>query len=342
MKPTTTEEVLELLDAYVTSAALGAAMEHKLFWILADDPKDVATVADLLGVTVSRCQNWLDVLCTTGLLELTERGYQTSESGKTLILDAYQPESWAFLARESRHRYPAVVNLAQHIKEQISTWDAQNLTPPDYFQALVSDPAQARRFTRMLYEIHIPLAEALAETLDMDGVDTLMDLGGGSGVMSLALLRKVPALQATVIDIENVCVVGREIAAEAGLSERISYQPLNFVEGDLPSGFDRVLFCDAGPYSRDLFARILGALNPDGRLILINQFAPEPGIAPPPRLTWAFMNALRDPHWPGYATAESLIAQLTEVGFAGASEFEVNFEKGVRWDDHWGGIEAWK
>jgi hypothetical protein len=75
-----------------------------------------------------------------------------------------------------------------------------------------------------------------------------------------ALLRRHPALQSTVIDIENVCVAGREIAEEAGLSDRI----------------------------RD-------ALNPNGRLILIDQFAPEPGIAPPSRLNWAFLGALQNP-----------------------------------------------
>lgn len=342
MKPSTTEEVFELLDAYVTSAALGAAMEHNLFWLLADAPKPASAVAETLGVTVSRCQNWLDLLCRTGLLEQTGDGYQTSQSGKTLIVDAYQQATWAFLARESRYRYPAVVNLAETIKQPISTWAAQNLTPPDYFQALVSDPEEARRFTRMLYDIHIPLAEALADTLDMGNVKTLMDLGGGSGVVSLALLRRHPALQSTVIDIENVCVAGREIADEAGLSDRISYRPLDYVRDPLPAGFDAAIFCDTGPYTPELFAKIHGALTPGGRLILIDQFSPEPGIAPPSRLNWAFLGALQNPQATGFPTAASVIATLTEAGFTRTAEFAVTLQEGVRWDSDWSGIEAWR
>ncbi len=73
-----------------------------------------------------------------------------------------------------------------------------------------------------------------------------MDLGGGSGVVSMALLRKYPALTSTVVDIENVCVAGRQIAEEEGLSDRISYHPADFAGGEFPAGYDLVPQCDVG------------------------------------------------------------------------------------------------
>jgi len=342
MKPTTIEQVFELLFAYVTSSALGAAMEHNLFWMLADEPKSVSAIAEQLGVTASRCQNWLDLLCSVDLLAQTENGYQTSPSGKTLILDVYQPETWAFLAREARYRYPAVVDLALNIKEPVSTWEAQNRTPPNYFETMLSDPEEARRFTRMLYELHIPLADELAKILDMTQVTELLDLGGGSGVVSLALLQRHPALQSTVIDIDGVCVVGREIAKERSLDDRITYRALDYVRDALPSGFDRVLLCDAGPYTLEFFRKIQGALNPNGRLILIDQFSPKPGIAPSSRLIWAFLSALQGPHTKGFPTAASVISRLTEAGFERISEFDVPSQKALCWEEEWHVIEAWK
>ena len=56
-----------------------------------------------------------------------------------------------------------------------------------YLAEMEKDPEVARRFTRMLYEIHQPLAKELAGYLDLSGVDRLLDLGGGSGIISLAL-----------------------------------------------------------------------------------------------------------------------------------------------------------
>ena len=48
MKPQTMEDVLELLDGYVASAALGAAMELGVFWLLAEKPLSTQSVAESL------------------------------------------------------------------------------------------------------------------------------------------------------------------------------------------------------------------------------------------------------------------------------------------------------
>jgi predicted TPR repeat methyltransferase len=98
----------------------------------------------------------------------------------------------------------------------------------------------------MLFEVHQSLANDIAELIDMTDVGLLMDLGGGSGVVSMALLHKHPTLTATVVDIENVCVAGREIAREQGLSDRITYHAVKFEHGEFPTGFELVLQCDLG------------------------------------------------------------------------------------------------
>ncbi|NIV39852.1 MAG: hypothetical protein GWN58_63720, partial [Anaerolineae bacterium] len=90
----------------------------------------------------------------------------------------YSQDTWAFLAGEERERFPAVQDLPLHIRDQRSTWAIQGLKPPDYFEFLVQSPERARRFTRMLYEIHQPLAEQVAGALDTNGVERMMDLGG--------------------------------------------------------------------------------------------------------------------------------------------------------------------
>ena len=38
LKARTTDDVFDLMDAYVTAAALGAAMELGLFWLLDEGP----------------------------------------------------------------------------------------------------------------------------------------------------------------------------------------------------------------------------------------------------------------------------------------------------------------
>lgn len=342
MQIASTEDVFDLLDAYITSAALGAAMELGLFWLLAEGPLDVGQVAQILSIPKSRCQYWLQIFVQVGLLEHSTEGYISSAVTQEAILDAYSQDTWAFLAREYRMRFPALLDLVANMRQPVSTWEAQNLTPPDWFKNINENPGYARRFTRMLYDIHLPLAGKIAALLDMRGVQRLMDLGGGSGVVSLALLKRHPALTSLVIDIDNVCIAGREIAAEVGLEHRITYQVADYMQDDLPTGFDMLIFCDAGPYQESLFRKIHAALNPAGRVVIVDQFTPDENVAIPSRLSWSFLGSLHNPETQGFPTTAPVKELLTQVGFRDLSEKLVPYEEYVRWDADWVVLEARK
>ena len=188
-----------------------------------------------------------------------------------------------------------------------------------YVELMREDADRARRFTRMLHELHQPLADELADCLDLDGVDRLLDLGGGSGVVSLALLRRYPRLRATVVDITNVCEVGREIAAEHSLADRITYHAVDILRGELPVGFDVALECDVNVYDVPLFRRIRDSLNSGGRFVIVDQLAPAEGVAPAARVHWALEGSLRDPSFQ-FPTAAMIRDQLHEAGFRDLSE----------------------
>ncbi len=179
---------------------------------------------------------------------------------------------------------------------------------------LEEDPDRARRFTHMLYEFHQPLAVEVAKTLDMSGVERLMDLGGGSGVISLALLRRHAHLASVVVDFPKVCAVGREIAAENGMEERLTYHAANFLEDELPSGFDMVLECDVGIFHKALFRKLHAVLSPGGRFVIVDDLIEDEGEVAPADLRWAFLRSLGDPDYRMGSWAE-IEAQLSQAGF---------------------------
>ena len=184
---------------------------------------------------------------------------------------------------------------------------------------MASSPERARRFTHMLYELHQPLANQLTELLDMTDVNRLMDLGGGSGVVSLALLARHPHLTSTIVDIENVCIAGREIAAEHSMTDRLTYYAADFVRDELPVGYDMVLQCDVGVYSEALCHKLWTSLNQGGRLVIVDHFAPADNTVSPARLYWTFQDTLADPDL-DIMTVAKLQDQLTRAGFHLPSE----------------------
>jgi SAM-dependent methyltransferase len=314
MKPTTSDEILDLLDAFFASAALGAALELGLFWLLEERPLDAAEVAEALEIPPVRCGYWLQLLCATGLIEPGPGGYRPSETARTSILSARSRESWGLLAEEARERMPGLRDLPVHLRNAGSAWEALGLAPAKMYARMAEDPEAARRFTRMLYELHQPLAGFLAESLDLNGVERLMDLGGGSGVVSLALARRHPALVATVVDIASVCAAGREIARENSLQDRVLFHPADLLRDPLPRGFDLVLECDVNVYGEALFAKVRDSLRPGGRFVIVDLLAPAEGVAPSSRIHWAFEGSMIDPGF-AFPTAARVRGLLENAGF---------------------------
>jgi len=314
MKPVTTDDVLDLMDASFTSTALGTAMELGLFWLLNQQTMNAEQVAEKFGIPAKRCHYWLQLLNKVGLLEQEPNGYTPSPTTRKTILKSFSQNSWALLAAEARKRMPGLHDLTTHIHESGSAWEILGLTRTDYLDLMTDNPEAAHNFTRMLYELHQPLAAELAKSLDMKGVDRFMDIGGGSGVVSLALLRRYSQLTAVVLDIATVCVAGREIAVENSLEERITYQPVDFLREELPVGFDLILECDVNVYSENLFRKLQTSLNPKGRFVIVDQLAPSVGIAPSSRAHWAFERSMMDPEF-HFLTANEIQVLLQKTGY---------------------------
>jgi len=308
MELRTTDHVLDLLDASVAAAAAGAAMELGLFWMLATDPMPPATIARALGIPPRRCAVWLQVLEHGGLLAATPRGYGPTAAARGTILAAYSQETWGLLAQEARERLDALLHLPDRLREPRASGDQ-----PTYVSRMAEDPVRARRFTRMLLELHGPLAATVADALDLHTATNVLDLGGGSGVVAMALAHRFGQLRITVVDLPAVCAAGREIVAERGLADRIAYLAADLLGDELPAGADVVIECDVGLYDEGLFRRVWAALVPGGRFLIIDQLAPDERSALP-HLTWSFDSAVRDPDF--VAPTTTTVRELLErTGF---------------------------
>jgi cyclopropane fatty-acyl-phospholipid synthase-like methyltransferase len=322
-KLTRNEEVYALLHAPAASAALGTAIVTGLLWMLAEKPMSGEEVVRALNVPGKRGHYWLQFLGALGILDTAPQGYIPSPLARSAILETKSRESWAHLVIDEGEKDACVHGLPQLIGTPGSLWTLQGLAEPaSYVDRMRASPDRARDFTRMLFEVHQSLADQVAELLDLTGVERMMDLGGNSGVVSMALLRKYPSLTSTVVDIENVCVAGREIAAEQGFTDRITYHAAEFSGNEFPSGFDLILQCDVGVYGLELFRKLAHSLRPGGRMVFVDHFSPAENLAPPARVEWTFLDSLRDPDF-GYPTLAELKSMLVQAGFEPSDEHQI-------------------
>ncbi len=134
----------------------------------------------------------------------------------------------------------------------------------------------ARHFTLALAGRAKNVAPVLAEKVNLEGTNCLVDVGGGTGIYSIALLQKNPGLRAVVVDRPEVLKVAEEMAQSYGVADRMKCQGGDMFRADLPKA-DVVLLSNILhdwdiPECRALIGRCAAALTPEGRLLIHDVF----------------------------------------------------------------------
>jgi predicted O-methyltransferase YrrM len=111
----------------------------------------------------------------------------------------------------------------------------------DGIESAMETEASARRLTLALAGRAKNVAPVLAHKLDVGGAKRILDVGGGTGIYSIALLQRHPNLRAVVFDRAEVLKVAAEMARDYGVADRIDLMPGDMFTDRLPGGCDLVL-----------------------------------------------------------------------------------------------------
>jgi predicted O-methyltransferase YrrM len=142
----------------------------------------------------------------------------------------------------------------------------------------------ARRLTLALAGRAKNVAPLLAARLPLPSAKLLVDVGGGTGIYSIALLQANPRLMAIVWDRPEVLRVAKEMAAEYGVTERLQLVPGDMftdrvpqhdqLSGDRPDVIllSNVLHDWDVPECQALVRRCADALAPGGRMLIHDVF----------------------------------------------------------------------
>jgi SAM-dependent methyltransferase len=163
-------------------------------------------------------------------------------------------------------------------------------------------------------------APLVVRAVGAEGVNRLLDVGGGSGAYSIAFARANPALQAEVFDLPPVVPIAERHIAEAGLGDRVRTRTGDLRMDDFGSGYDLVLLsaiCHMlGPdENRDLLRRVFRALAPRGRVVIQDHIMNEEKTAPRSGALFAINMLVGTQRGSTYSQQE-YAAWLDEAGFA--------------------------
>ncbi|MCC9606133.1 methyltransferase [Blastopirellula sp. JC732] len=135
----------------------------------------------------------------------------------------------------------------------------------------------ARHFTLALAGRAKNVAPYLADAVSMQDAKLLLDVGGGTGIYSHALLQKNPNLQAIVFDRPQVLKIADQMTQEYGVADRCQLVSGDMFADPLPEGADVILLSNIlhdwdKPECQLLVNRCAAALPPGGRLLIHDVF----------------------------------------------------------------------
>jgi ubiquinone/menaquinone biosynthesis C-methylase UbiE len=112
-----------------------------------------------------------------------------------------------------------------------------------------------------------------------NGIKKLLDVGGNTGKWAIASSNFSPDIQVTIMDLPGQLNVAKKKIADLGLSDRISFSPVNILDEKVkfPAGYDAVwmsqfLDCFSEAEIVSILKRCYDALDDDGYVFILEPF----------------------------------------------------------------------
>jgi SAM-dependent methyltransferase len=264
---------LDTFTGLVAARAVSTAVMLGVFEALHDGPASASELAERLELDQLGTETLLTALLTLGYVE-SRNGVFTNTSVTERELVRASPDSIATFSGAQADLHWQVLDL---LPEAVRTG-----RPYAMHEERHDESERWEAYIRGLFEVSRAEQDANAALVPVSEPRRLVDLAGGHGGFSMAMCRRHPGLQATVLDLPPSVRVGREIVEEQGFSGRVSFREGDVFELGLGEDLDVVSIFNLVhhlPEERDraLCRMAYTALQPGGALVIGDSARPEPG-----------------------------------------------------------------
>ena len=250
----------QLVRGFMPSRCVLTALDLDIFTAVGDG-SNAEQIGTRIHANARAVQMLLNALVSLGLL---------SKSGD---LYTNTPESARFFVQGSKDNHR---DGLMHIADIWHRWST--LTEAVRSGTCVpgnreETPEWTRNFIVAMDGIAKERAPLVVKLLGTAGVHRVLDLGGGSGVYSIAFAKASADVQCEILDIAEVVPLTTEYVRQAGVSAQVKLRIGDMLHDDFGSGYDIIMLnaiCHmfSEEQNRDIFRRAGKALAPNGRLVV--------------------------------------------------------------------------
>lgn len=312
----------ELAGGYKASVAVLTAVELGLFQRLASGAAKADDLAQELDLEPAGLRYVLDALVGLDLLARSDAGYELHGPA----LEFLHPESDAYMGDILAHNYHTMqrwVRLAEQLRGEV--------VKPQ--KGRERSTAELRAFIMGMQNISRQSAEEVADGLDLRGVKSILDLGGGPGTYLYSFLNRLPEARGALLDLPPVVEIAREEPQREGMLERVNFLEGSMFDVDYSGPYDLVFLGNiihswGREQNRELMARIASSLSEGGRLVVKDFFLDESRTLPPDAALFSLNMYVGTSEGRSYGEDE-VRGWLADAGLNVVSRYRVGTHSGV-------------
>lgn len=255
-------ELREMFMAFRNSRILLTAYELGIFTCMGRQSLDSMDISKKLKLDHRATERLLNALVALELLRKDKGQFANTEL------------SWIYLSADS----PSYMAGFMHTNHLWDTWSQLTevvRTGEAVQQVDINDRGDQwlSAFIHAMHDRGMKQAPAQVAKVDLQGVHSVLDVGGGSGCYSMAFIKAKPHVKATIFDLPHVIPISRSIVEREGFIGQVSFCAGNYIQDELPQGHDlaflsAIIHGNSAEINERLIRKCYRALHPNGQIVI--------------------------------------------------------------------------
>jgi acetylserotonin N-methyltransferase len=267
------EVVIALMDGFRASKALFTAVQLGLFDRLHGRAATCAELASETSCVPHALERLLGFCASRGLLAVDAQGRFRNTRIAERFLRNDSPETLTgYILYSDRILYRLWGRLEDALHEGTNRWTQEFGAKDDIFDHFFASDEEKEVFLKGMHGFGVTTSPRVVAAFDLSRFGRFVDLGGGTGHLTIEACRRYPGMRGVVFDLPKVRPVAERHVKAAGMEDRITFAGGSFFENALPEGdlyaMGRILHDWSEEKVRLLVGRTYEALPAGGGLLL--------------------------------------------------------------------------
>ena len=245
-------EIREMAVAFEKSRIILTAYELGIFTLIGEKSQNAEAIAKALNLNTNATERLLNALVALKLLEKDNGKFSNSRDSLMFL----SKDSPAYLAGMMHSNY--LWDTWSHLTDVVRTGKTARVT-----EINERGKEWLEAFIKAMHDRGKRQAPDQISKIDLQNVESILDVGGGSGCFCMAFLDRKPALKTAVFDLPNVIPI----------SGKIEHYEGDYTTDELPKGFDLVflsaiIHSNTFETNQELVRKCYDALNTNGKIVI--------------------------------------------------------------------------